>query len=400
MNDVELAPEITIVGGGIGGLTTALFLHRAGFKVQVFEQAAELLEVGAGIMLAPNALRLLDQLGLAAEIREVGVQLEAGWEFRRWQDGRILSSQPLGGVCEEKYGVPMLTVHRAHLLDILYRALPPNVLHLGAQAINMDQDEQGAWVVFGDGREVRSGCVIAADGMHSRLRSLVARENQPRFSHLCAWRALVQREKAPDFTHAPVQALWLGPGRHVVHYPVASGRMINVIATTPAATGELASWTAEGNPDELVDEFENWDPSLVQLLSSIEKVGRWAIFDRDPIDNWVVGRLGLLGDAAHPMLATFAQGAAQAIEDAAALAVCLANSRADLKAGLQHYQQVRVQRANQLVMMSRGRPEHHHLPDGADQIARDAALATQKPLANMDWIYSYDAEHEARATLL
>jgi salicylate hydroxylase len=388
--------EIAIVGGGIGGLASAAFLTRAGFRVHVFERADALREVGAGIVVAPNAMRLLARLGLRDEIEAAGVRLEAGWEFRRWEDGRLLSSQPLGDTCVSMYGDAVWTLHRADLLSILQGAVPPDLISVGCEAVRVENGDEKAIVTFRDGSIARADCVIAADGLHSVLREQIATISPPVFSHLCAWRALVPVEKTPEFAHHPTQTLWLGPSRHVVHYPVSAGRLVNIVVATPAATGELDSWDREGDPAEMLAEFEGWHPPLRELLAAVDRVGRWAIFDRDPIDEWVVGRLALLGDAAHPMLAFFAQGAAQAIEDAAALAVCLQNSPEDLPGALRRYQAVRAQRANHLLQMSRGRQGHHHFPDGPGQEARDRTLGLEDPLAASDWIYSYDAELEAQ----
>lgn len=388
------APEVAIVGGGIGGLASAAFLLRAGLRVQVFERADALREIGAGIIVPPNAMRLLARLGLREQVERAGVRLQAAWEFRRWEDGRILSSQSLQA-CEAMYGESVWALHRADLLEILGAAIPPGLIHLGREAARVDTGDESATVTFTDGSRIHADCVIAADGLHSTLRSQIATATSPVFSRLCAWRALVPSEKAPEFSRRPVQSLWLGPGRHVVHYPVSAGRLVNVVVSTPAETGELDSWATEGQPSEMVAEFEGWHPPLRDLLASVDRVGRWAIFDRDPIDRWTAGRVALLGDAAHPMLAFYAQGAAQAIEDAAALAVCLSRSPHDVAAGLARYQDVRVEHANRLLEASRGRQAHHHVSDGPAQEARDHELQIADPLATVDWMYSYDAEKEA-----
>lgn len=388
--------RVVVAGGGIGGLAAAAFLSRAGLEVSVHEQAAELREIGAGLVVAPNLVRLLRRLGLADRLADVAVRLEVGWEFRRWQDGRVLFAQQLDRSAE-LYGEDTWVVHRADLLELLRSAVPADALHLGRRATGVEQDDDGIRLQLADGTAVAGDVVVAADGIHSALRSTVATPGPPRYSGLCAWRSLVPAEAAPELARRPAQTLWLGPGRHLVHYPVSSGRLVNLVAFTPAGDHDVESWEARGRAEDLAAEFAGWDPRLRELIAGAGEVGRWALLDREPIPTWTSGRLALLGDAAHPMVPFFAQGAGQAVEDAAALAVCLADPGTTVAAALARYQAVRVPRATRVQTASRGRQGHHHLPDGPEQRARDAAFAGDDPLAHNDWLYSYDAEEAARA---
>jgi salicylate hydroxylase len=186
----------------------------------------------------------------------------------------------------------------------------------------------------------------------------------------------------------PVQTLWLGPGRHFVHYPISGGRLVNVVAIVPAGDWRDESWTAEGAIDDLLAEFEGWDERVRQLIVSASSTKRWAMFDRDPLERWSVGRITLLGDAAHAMLPFFAQGAAQAIEDAVVLAQCLKNATPEnAEEALRRYEAIRRPRANQVQLMSRGREVRNHLPDGPEQQRRDAELASGDPLRDSAWLY-------------
>ena len=251
--------RIAIVGGGLGGLAAALFLRQAGLEATVYEQAVALREVGAGIVVAPNMVRLLARLGLAGELPALAVRLEAAWEFRRWDDGRVLSVQPMGEVCERLYGAHCYVAHRADLVSLLRQALPPQALHMDRRCVGIRQDERSVQLSLADGagrpHAVQADVVVGADGIHSAVRAHVGPEVEPRFSGLCAYRCLVPAGSAPEMALRPVQTLWLGPGRHMVHYPVSSGRLINVVAFAPAGDWRTESWTADGDIADVLAEY-------------------------------------------------------------------------------------------------------------------------------------------------
>ena len=389
--------RIAIVGGGLGGLAAALFLRRAGLEATVYEQSSALREVGAGIVVAPNMVRPLATLGLAARLPEFAVQLEAAWEFRRWQDGRVLSVQPMGEECRRLYGAHCYVAHRADLLALLQAALPAGMLQLDQRCLAVRDATDAAELLFVDrsGREttLRADVVIGADGIHSVVRPVVAPEIDARFSGLCAFRCLVPAADAPPMALRAVQTLWLGPGRHFVHYPISAGRLVNVVAIVPAGDWRTESWTADGAIADLRAEFAGWDARVLQLIDAATDTKRWALYDRTPLERWCAGRVGLLGDAAHAMLPFFAQGAAQAIEDAVVLAACLRGVDAQgVPAALARYDAIRRPRASEVQRMSRGREIRNHLPDGAEQAARDRALADGDPLRQSAWLYGHDVE--------
>jgi salicylate hydroxylase len=389
--------RIAVVGGGIGGLAAAAFLRRAGLAATVYEQASALGEVGAGLVVAPNAARLLRRLPSGFGLERAGVVLETGWEFRRWADGSVLFAQQLGEACARRYGEHTWTMHRADLLAVLRSAIPDEAVKLGRRCTGATQDADGVTLTFSSGRPVRADVVVAGDGIHSVLREHVTTASPPRESGLCAWRSLVPAAAAPAFARRPVQTLWLGYRHHLVHYPVSGGRLVNIVAFSPARADEVESWSAVGRVTDLAAEFAGWDPRLGHLIAAAERVGRWSVLDRAPLPRWVNGRIALLGDAAHPMLPFYAQGAGQAIEDAAALAVCLATGPWEPPTALARYERVRSPRASRVQEASRGRTAHHHLPDGPEQVARDAAFAGEDPLSHNDWLYGYDAEQAAAA---
>jgi len=342
-------------------------------------------------------VRPLATLGLAERLPEFAVQLDAAWEFRRWQDGRVLSVQPMGEECVRLYGTHCYVAHRADLLALLQAALPAGMLQLDRRCIAVRDATDAAEVVFADGNGsetvVQADVVIGADGIHSAVRPVIAPSIEARFSGLCAFRCLVPAGDAPPMALRAVQTLWLGPGRHFVHYPISGGRLVNVVAIVPAGDWRTESWTADGAIADLRAEFAGWDARVLQLVDAATETKRWALYDRTPLARWHGGRVCLLGDAAHAMLPFFAQGAAQAIEDAVVLAGCLRGvDGAGVPAALARYDAIRRPRASEVQLMSRGREIRNHLPDGPEQVARDGALASGDPLRQSAWLYGHDVE--------
>jgi len=384
------SPRIAIIGGGIGGLAAAAFLHQAGLPCVVYEQARELREIGAGLIVAPNAARLLRRLGVLDAFMKTAVRLETGWEFRRWQDGAVLSAEDLSARCERLYGEHTYTAHRADLLDALSRAVPDGTVRLGRRVTAIDAGGPAATLAFADGGEAEADVVVGADGIHSVIRAALTDPVPPSYSGLSAFRALVPAADAPAFARRPAQVLWLGPDHHLVHYPVRAGEFINLVAMSPAGNYTTESWTATATVEELLAEFDGWDPRLTGLIRAAATPGRWALLERQPLSRWSYGPVTLLGDAAHPMLPFFAQGAAQAIEDAAALARRLAEDGADPVAALRRYEAGRIPRTTRLQEVSHARAHINHFPDGPDQRARDQAFSTVDPLEANAWIYDYD----------
>lgn len=391
-------PDIAILGGGIGGLAAAAFLHLEGIEATVYEQAPELGEVGAGLVVAPNAARLLRRLGVLDEFRRRAVQLDVGWEFRRWEDGTILSAEDLASACEQLYGEHTYSVHRADLLAVVQSAVPPSAVRLGKRCVSITTDDDGVLLEFDDGTTSRPDVVIGADGVHSLVRRTFAEPSPPTYSGICAYRALVPAEQAPDFARRHAQTLWLGPGRHLVHYPVSADRYVNLVAFAPAGDYATESWSATATVEEFLAEFAGWDTRLTDLISAAGTPGRWALLDRAPLSRWSYGPVTLLGDSAHPMFPFFAQGAAQAIEDAAVLALCLAQSDGDAVGALRRYEEIRLPRTTQIQERSHGRAHVNHLPDGAEQRARDISFSQSDPLIANGWIYSYDVDEAVAST--
>lgn len=388
----EAAPRIAILGGGIGGLAAAAFLRRQGLAATVYEQAPALGEVGAGLVVAPNAARLLRRLDVLDAFRRRAVQLKVGWEFRRWEDGTILSAEDLAASCRQRYGEETYTAHRADLLAAIAAKVPVESLRLGHEAVEVDRRGDVVRIAFADCTSAEADILIGADGVHSIVRSSLFGASAATDSGLCAFRALVPAQRAPAFALRPAQTLWIGPGHHLVHYPVCAGELVNLVAFAPANEAALESWSATATVEEFLAEFAGWDARLVDLIRAGGTPGRWALVDREPLPQWSVGGTTLLGDAAHPMFPFFAQGAAQAIEDASVLARCVAEGLNDPAAALQRYESIRIPRTTKLQTVSHGRSHVNHLPDGAEQRERDAGYAQQDPLIANGWIYGHDPD--------
>jgi salicylate hydroxylase len=387
-------PSVAIVGGGIGGLAAAAFLHRAGLNCTVYEQAAQLTEIGAGLVVAPNAARLLRRLGALEEFATRAVQLEVGFEFRRWEDGTVLSAEDLSAACEQLYGEHTYTAHRADLLDVIKSVVPADCLRLGQQCVGVVTSQSRPSVRFANGTTIETDVVVGADGVHSVVRGAVTDPSPAIDSGICAFRALVPAERASEFVRRRAQTIWIGPGHHLVHYPVSAGQFVNLVAFAPAGENSVESWTATATVEEFLAEFEGWDDRLVDLIRAAGVIGRWALLDRPPLPRWSRGCVTLLGDAAHPMFPFFAQGAAQAIEDAALLARCLAECLDDPAAALHRYETLRLPRTSQIQKVSHARSLVNHLPDGPQQRQRDLSFTAANPLVGSGWIYGYDPDTE------
>ena len=386
--------SIALVGAGIGGLTAALSLRQAGFDVQVYEQAPELTEVGGGINMGPNAVRILYRLGLAEALEREAVR-PLGIHQRRWQDGRTLQRAPLNPLCEQLYGAPHLTVHRADLLSVIAGGFPSERVHLGHRLVGLADkgDHVAAW--FDNGARITADVLVAADGIHSTVRAALFGEEPARFAGCVAYRGLVPVERIAHLGLEIGAQSWVGPGAHFVHYFVSRGRLLNFVGWTEHDTWNREDWTDRATIARALAAFEGWHPQVRQIIAAAETCFIWALFDRDPLPRWSLGRATLLGDACHPMYPFMGQGAAQAIEDGATLAACLkaAASTDDPAETLRRYERLRLPRVTRLQEMSRANKTRFHLRDGPAQEERDAewARASDRAPEALRWLHGFDA---------
>ena len=382
-----------IVGGGIGGLAAAAALTRAGIEVSVYEQAPRIGEIGAGVLIGPNSVRLLHRLGLAAAIDEAGGWVGEGSTYYR-HDGTkvapVMTTDSAGWAA-------MYGMHRADLVDLLRRAVPGDRVRPGHRAVSFAQDPWPARgggkarVTFENGAVAEADVVIGADGIHSALQPFVTARATPVFSGQISYRGVLDTARVPWWPPRVFQ-VWMGEGKHVIVFPVRAGRILNFVCFVPADQAMRESWSAPGDPDALRAAFAGFAAPVTGLLREVEKTFWWGLYDREPLAEWTRGRLALLGDAAHPMLPHLGQGANQSIEDAFALAAVLRDaSAAGVPDALRRYAQVRRRRTDVVQANSRRNGERY---DTVNRTAdgRDREIADTRKLRA--WLYDYDVEAE------
>ncbi len=383
--------RVGIIGAGIGGLSAALALRQAGFSVEIYEQAAELTEVGGGINLGPNAVRVLRRVGLGPGLDRDGVRPLVTHQ-RRWQDGRTLQKSPLNPLCEQLFGAPHMTIHRRDLLAVIASGLPSEHVHLGHRIAGFAEQGDAVEVWFDNGACTSFDVLVGADGIRSTVRAQMFGDEAPVFAGCVAYRGLVPSKRIASLGLEPGNQAWVGPGAHLVHYFVSRGRLLNFVGWTEHDTWNREDWTDRATIGRALAAFDGWHPQIRHIIGAAETCFIWALFDRDPLPRWSVGRTTLLGDACHPMYPFMGQGAAQAIEDGAALAACLAAGSDDPVAALQRYERRRIPRVSRLQAMSRANKARFHMPDGPEQQARDAEWARVGDRApdNLRWLYDHD----------
>ena len=382
--------SVAVVGGGIGGLSAANALVRHGVDVTVFEQAAQLGEVGAGVMTTPNSIRLLSRMGFGAEIERLGVRITDESAYMRL-DGSKVGPIKTGDTSGE-YGV--CGMHRADLLSILASGLPGDAVRAGHQCVGFSQDAEKARLFFANGAEFEADAVVAADGIHSRLQREAVEPAEPVFSGMVAYRGLVAADRVPGW-HRDVHLVWMGEGKHFMVFPVRSGTLLNFVGFLPSDYPARESWSGHGDAAALAAAFAGWDPRVETLLAQVENPFWWGLFDREPLPRWTNGRLGLLGDAAHAMLPHLGQGANQSIEDGVALASLLAASdRAAVPSALAAYESLRRPRAVKVQLGSRANGRRYD-SQYTDLAKRDAEIADAATLRA--WLYDYDVEKDLAA---
>ncbi len=376
-----------VVGGGIGGLTAAAALTRAGIHASVYEQASELGEVGAGVLIGPNSVRLLHRLGLAEAIDEVGGWVGEGSTYYRHDGARVAPVM----TTDSSGWAAMYGMHRADLIDVLRRAVPDDRIHPGHRAVSFGQDADSGRVVFENGAVAEADLVIAADGIHSALRGFVTEPTAPVFSGQISYRGVLDTSRVPWWP-ARIFQVWMGEGKHVIVFPVRAGKMLNFVCFVPADEEMRESWSAPGDPDALRASFKGFAAPVTALLEQVDSTFWWGLYDREPLAEWTRGRLALLGDAAHPMLPHLGQGANQSVEDAFALAAVLRDaSPADVPAALRRYAQVRRRRTDVVQANSRRNGERYDQVNRTAE-SRDRELIDTRKLRA--WIYDYDVEAE------
>lgn len=384
--------RVLIAGAGIGGLSAAIALARAGIRSQVLERSRVISTDGAGIQLGPNATRILAKWGVLDTIMETAVQPEA-IDIRDGRSGKTLASAPLGAAALERYGAPYIVTLRADL----HRALIDHARNLDAVMLRRHfgvdgiEETGGAMTVSAaDGATAQGDLLIGADGLWSRVRKEIAPRAKPRFSGKTAWRTLIDASALPARFREPRVGLWMAPTAHVVHYPVSGGAALNLVAVIGKRTTGQA-WNAPGDAAEIAGHFHRWPEDVRRLIEGAEAWRTWPLADLRPLKHWSRGTITLLGDAAHPVLPFLAQGGALAIEDADVLASLLGDDSLTVEEALQNYERARIGRAAAVRSASRKMGRVYHM-GGVSAAMRNLALRLRRPkalLARHDWLYRF-----------
>jgi salicylate hydroxylase len=394
-------PKVAIIGGGIGGLSAALALQQRGIEVEVYEQSSQLREIGAGVNLSPNALKAFRALGIEAAAQAIGFEPEYQ-VIRSWKSGRIIYRQARKGALTARFGAGHLTVHRADLLEVLSRPLPERIFRLGARCTAVVPGARSAAARFADGSEIEADIIVGADGIRSVVRESLFGPEAPRFTGCVCWRGLVPIDRVPRGLISGDSTMYMGPHGHVVHYLVRRGELVNIVAHYDSDAWTEESWTHECDRSELMQTYAGWHDSLLRLYECTDRYYKWALYDRDPPEQWSKGHATLLGDSAHAMLPYLGQGACMAIEDGYILAAAIDHMPNDVNAALALYERMRVPRTRRTVLGSRERAKLNHLASPWARLKRNAAFAVRRLFDSdatafgADWLYDYDVAAEAR----
>jgi salicylate hydroxylase len=379
--------RVIIIGAGLGGLAAANALRQRGFDVAVYERADNLGEVGAGVQLGPNAVKVLRALGLEEPLRRHAFEPNNRYTLN-WNDSSLRNRWASRAEDAALYGAPYMTAHRADLHKVLQLELPASSIHLGKACIEARTRGDVAVALFSDGSQAEGDVVVGADGIRSIIRAGIAGQDRPRFTNSMCWRCIVPISCVPERLGPKGELAvekgdhlsWYGPNGQVICYPIGDGSMLNIFAGHSANGWVDESWTIPSSRTELLDAYAGWSPSLLGMLALADDCFKWGIFDRDPIEQWTKGRVTLLGDAAHPTMPNLAQGANMAIEDGYVLARNL-SKHTDVDAALAGYFQERQPRTKMITLKSR----------------ENFQLSMQWPPApaiDRSWIFRFDATRE------
>ncbi|SOB99959.1 3-hydroxybenzoate 6-hydroxylase [Rhodobacter sp. JA431] len=381
---------ILIAGGGIGGLAAAIGLAQKGIATLVLEKAHQLGEIGAGIQLGPNAFHAFDYLGVGDAARSLAVYID-NLRLMDAISGSEITRIPLDEAFRTRFRNPYAVIHRGDLHAAFLHACeahPLVNLRTSAEVVDYDQDTTSVTATLASGERLRGAALIGADGLWSKVRQKLVGDGAPRVSGHTTYRSVIPTDDMPEDLRWNAATLWAGPKCHIVHYPLKGWKMFNLVVTyhNDAPSPEAA---VPVDHDEVRTGFAHVAPVARQIIDRGQNWKRWVLCDRDPVTNWIDGRVVLLGDAAHPMLQYFAQGACMAMEDAVALAHCL-DHHAGLDAAFAEYQRLRALRTARVQLQSREIGQHVYHPAGAHAALRNAVMSSKTPenwYDIVDWLY-------------
>ena len=390
-NVANEADPILIAGGGIGGLAAAIGLANKGLKSLVLERAPKLGEIGAGIQLGPNAFHAFDYLGVGDAARAIAVYID-NLRLMDAIDGQEITRIPLDDAFRARFRNPYAVIHRGDLHGVFLKACedhPLVSLRTNAEVVDYDQDENGVTAILKDGERLKGSILIGADGLWSNVRKKVVGDGAPRVSGHTTYRSVIPTEDMPEDLRWNAATLWAGPKCHIVHYPLRGWKLFNLVVTyhNHAPSPEAGVPVSH---EEVRKGFEHVAPVARQIIERGQDWKRWVLCDRDPVENWIDGRVVLLGDAAHPMMQYFAQGACMAMEDAVAISHVLGEEGGPLDEALARYQELRALRTARVQLQSREIGQHVYHPGGAHAALRNAVMRSKSPDDWYDivsWLY-------------
>lgn len=377
--------RVAIIGAGIGGLAAACALRRRGLEVALYERAAKLEEIGAGLQIGPNSIKVFRALGLEDALRANAFEPTAMVSLK-WDDASLRFREPMRGIYQQQFGAPYMTAHRADIHTMLRDAIGNTPLRLSAHCVGAETINGTAVARFADGSAIEADVVVGADGIRSAIRAQHFGADAPRFTEMMAWRCMVPMDCVPTRVGPDASVAlqrgeyvgWIGPNGHVITYPIGGkGDTLNIFGGHYTKEWVEESWSVPSSRDELIAAKAGWNEALLGMFRHVEHVFKWGIYDRDPLPQWTKGRVTLLGDAAHPTMPTLAQGANMAIEDGYVLAQALARHADDLDAALQTYVAERQPRTARVTLQSR------------QQFANNRKVPPP-PFLDRSWIFACD----------
>ncbi len=385
------ARRIAIVGAGLGGLAAAIALRRQGFEVQVYEQAPELAEFGAGINISPNSVKFFNAVGLADKLRAISSE-PVGLTWRDWSSEEIHNCLPFGDF-EKRYGAKYYVMHRSDLHRLLSEAVPQADIHLGKRCAQVETRNGSVGLTFKDGTSAEADVAVGCDGIRSAVRACLFGGEGPHYAGTMCWRALAPTDALPKNYHDGHVNQWSGDGGFVVSYYIRQGKFINFVCVRQQPGWTEQSWSVPSTVDEMLSSFPHVGEKLRSMMAAVTSCSKWGQFTGEHAPQWTKGRATLLGDSAHAMLATFGQGANMAFEDAYVLAQWLRASADEPETALAGYEAARKPRATKVQQLSRTevlfKKQHSHW----DRLRREAAFLTRHGSTTSGvyrWIFGYD----------
>jgi salicylate hydroxylase len=379
----KLKANVMVIGGGIGGMATALSLQRRGFPVQVYERAKVIREVGAGVVITANARRALRDLGVDAQLEAMSSTIDIFYTCH-YATGEVLRAVSKEDI-SRKVGIASLGVYRADLHSVLMQAVlanDPDCLHAQSEFASLTQDATGVTVQFVNGTSARADVVVGADGNASAVRSFLFPQEAPKFAGQIAFRSLIPMDLVPPSVRQRGSIMSAGPGRYLLSYPLRGGQLMNLIGLVQSGTWEEEGWTTPATKEEFAQAFVGFESDLLALIDRIPEgeVFKWGLRDREPLQNWTVGRVTMLGDAAHPMTPFLGQGACMAIEDGLILGRAFADA-STLSEALTRYEQARKPRGTMVQLASREEGQTLQDPSKKRRTAQDRGLMDYDPVS-------------------